>query len=165
MRFVPCSKIFILTAALILTNAPIGLARDFQSGDLTIRQPWSRATPKGAQVATGYLLVKNTGRDPDRFVGGSCDFAGRLEIHEMSVKNGVMTMRPVPKGLEIKPGASIELKPGSFHIMFTQLKHPLKRGDVVKATLTFEKAGDVPVDFVVEDFGAKSGGEDDMPMD
>jgi periplasmic copper chaperone A len=150
--------------ALLVANPRIGWARDFQLHNITVQNPWARATPKGAEVAGGYLRIKNTGQEPDKLVGGSCDFAGTVQVHEMATKDGIMTMRPLANGLEIKPGDVIELKPGSFHIMFTQLKKPLKKGDTATVTLKFEKAGDILVEFSVESIGAKAGGNGGMDM-
>jgi hypothetical protein len=100
------------------------------------------------------MKIKNTGTEPDRLVGGSTPVAGRFEIHETSMDKGVMKMRPLPSGLEIKPGETVELKPSSFHIMMMDLKQPIQRGKAFKASLTFEKAGEVDVDFAVETVGA-----------
>jgi copper(I)-binding protein len=72
--------------------------------------------------------------------------------------NGVMKMRAMPKGIELKPGQTVEFKPGSNHVMFVGLKQPLEKGGHVKATLQFEKAGKVDVDFPVEGIGAQTGG-------
>ncbi len=67
----------------------------------------------------------------------------------MRLENNVMTMRPVPGGLEIKPGQTVKLEPGGYHVMFMQLKEPLKQGEVLKGELTFEKAGTVAVEYKV----------------
>jgi copper(I)-binding protein len=140
-------------------------ARDFKVGAIEISEPWSRATPKGSSVAAGYMKITNTGTAPDRLVGGSADIAPKLEVHEMSMEGGVAKMRPVKGGLEIKPGETVELKPGSFHVMFMGLKKPLAAGDQVKAKLTFEKAGPVNVEYEVRALGASSGnGMGGMPM-
>jgi copper(I)-binding protein len=128
-------------------------AMSYKVGALQITQPWSRATPKGAEVAGAYFKITNTGTTPDRLVGGSSPVAGRFEIHEMSMDNGVMKMRPVPNGLEIKPGESVELKPGAYHVMMLDLKQPLNKGDHVKATLKFEKAGPVDIEYNVVGVG------------
>ena len=128
-------------------------ATSYKVGALQITQPWSRATPKGAEVAGAYFKVTNTGTTPDRLLGGSSPVAGRFEIHEMSMENGVMKMRPVPNGLEIKPGESVELKPGAYHVMMLDLKQPLNKGDHVKATLKFEKAGPVDIEYNVVGVG------------
>ena len=133
-------------------------AEDVTAGGLKISAPWARATPKGASVGGGYMKITNTGTAPDRLVGGSTDISSRFEIHEMSMDNGVMKMRPVANGIEIKPGQTVEFKPGGYHVMFVGLKGALDQGQHVKATLEFEKAGKVDVDFTVEGIGAQTGG-------
>jgi periplasmic copper chaperone A len=146
-----------LLIILLVANPRIGWARDFQLHDITIQNPWARATPKGAEVAGGYLRIKNTGQQPDKLVGGSCDFSDTVEVHEMATKDGVMTMRPLANGLQIKAGGVVDLNPGSLHLMFTKLKKPLKQGDTAKVTLKFEKAGDISVEFSVEGTTANPG--------
>lgn len=123
-------------------------------GDLTIVSPWTRATPGGAKIAGGYLKITNNGAAADRFVGATSEAADRVEVHEMSMSDGVMKMRPLPNGLEIKPGETVEFKSGGYHLMFMDLKQPLKQGDVLKAKLQFEKAGTVGVNFNVNALGA-----------
>ena len=124
-----------------------------QAGSLQITGAWARATPKGAQVGGGYLTITNTGSAPDRLVSGSSP-AGKFELHEMSMSGGVAKMRELTNGLEIKPGETLELKPGGNHIMFVGLKQPLERGKRFIATLQFEKAGKLDVEFKVEPIGA-----------
>ncbi len=145
-----------LAALALLLTATAAPALDYMAGPLKITQPWSRATPAGARVGGGYLVIENTGTAPDRLVAVSTAFAEATEIHEMALANGVMTMRELEKGLDIAPGARIEFKPGGFHIMFMGLKAPLKQGAPVKGTLRFEKAGTVEVEFSVEPVGAKA---------
>ncbi|MEN5084525.1 copper chaperone PCu(A)C [Bosea sp. TWI1241] len=148
-----------LLAALALTLAGgAALAHDYTVGPLKIGHPWTRATPAGAKVAGGYLSVRNTGADADRLVGATSEIAGRVEVHEMAVKDGVMTMRPLNDGLPVKAGETVELKPGGLHIMFLDLKRQLKEGEKVKGQLRFEKAGTVDVDFAVQSVGAREGG-------
>ena len=145
----------LLSAAffLVLVLLDTASAHDYTVGPLKIDHPWTRATPKGAAVAGGYLKITNTGSAPDRLIGGTVAVAGRFEMHEMAVVGGVMKMRPLPAGLEIKPGETVELKPGSFHLMFTELKQPVVQGKRVKGTLVFEKAGTVEVEYAVEAIG------------
>src|SRR5258708_22218021 len=76
----------------------------------------------------------------------------------MATKDGMMRMRALPAGLEIKPGETVEFKPGSYHIMFMNLKEPLEQGQRIKGTLTFEKAGPLDVEYVVEAVGAPASG-------
>jgi copper(I)-binding protein len=146
-----------LAAAIGLTaiaTSPV-LAQEYKAGAIKIEAPWIRATPVGAEVAGGYMKIENTGKEPDRLVGGSTEIAGKFQVHEMSMSGGVMKMRELDKGLEVKPGKSVELKPGSYHVMMLELKHPLKEGDKVKGTLVFEKAGAVDVEYAVRSMGAK----------
>ena len=105
----------------------------------------------------GYLKVTNTGAEADRLIGGSLPIAATtVEVHEMSMTDGVMRMRKLDKGLEIKPGQAVELKPGGYHIMFMGLREGLQQGQPVKGTLEFEKAGSVEVEYRVAPIGAQS---------
>jgi periplasmic copper chaperone A len=130
-----------------------------KAGSLTLEQPWSRATPGGAKVGGGYLRITNTGTVPDRLTGGSLSLASKVEVHEMRLEGDVMRMKPVEGGLEIKPGATVELKPGGLHLMFMDLKEPLKEGQVLKGTLTFEKAGPIEVEYTVRGMGGAAPAE------
>lgn len=139
-------------------------AEDVKVGALQISAPWARATPKGAAVGGGYLKITNTGDAPDRLTGGATSIAGRLEVHEMSMSGNTMKMRQLTNGLEIKPGQTVELKPGGVHIMFVGLKQQLQQGQHFKATLQFEKAGKVDVDFSIAGIGSTApDAHDNMP--
>ena len=129
----------------------------YKVGDLVVVSPWTRATPGGAKIAGGYLKITNNGKAADRLSGATTAGADRVEIHEMSMTDGVMKMRPLSDGLTIKPGETVELKPGGFHMMFMDIKQPLKQGDTLKATLMFEKAGKLDVSFSVNAIGAGAG--------
>lgn len=150
------TKSIFATVAISLSLGGAALAHDYKAGALKIDHPWSRATPGGAKVGGGYLVIENTGSAADKLVAVSAPaIAGRTEMHEMATTNGVMTMRPLDGGVEIAPGAKVEFKPGGYHIMFMELKQPLKQDERVKGTLTFEKAGTVEVEFKVEAVGAR----------
>jgi copper(I)-binding protein len=136
--------------------APAGEAR-ITHGDITISSVWARATPKGARVGGGYMTLTNQGSRPDRLIGATFEASKRVEIHEMAIVNDIMTMRELPDGLEIEPGGKVELKPGSYHIMFMGLKRQLKQGDKVDGTLVFKHAGTVKVTYGVKAMGAKMG--------
>ena len=133
-------------------------AADYDVGSIHITQPWARATPKGASSGAGYLTVTNTGSAPDRLTCAGTDAAAQCQIHTMSMENGVMKMRPLEGGLEIKPGETVTLKPGGDHMMFVKLKHPLETGKTVEATLQFENAGTVKVELPVVATGAAAPG-------
>lgn len=143
--------------ALSMTSLTAGIAAEaIQLGDLKIENAWTRATPPNAKVGGGYLTITNVGSAADRLVSGSSEIAGKVEFHDMKIENGVMKMRPLSDGLEIPPGESVKLAPGGMHVMFMKLTGPLKKGEMVKATLTFEKAGSVDVMFPIAAIGASS---------
>ncbi|MEM6846729.1 MAG: copper chaperone PCu(A)C [Pseudomonadota bacterium] len=137
-------------------------------GDLRIEASWTRATPPGARVGAGYLIITNTGEEPDVLVGGSAPFASFIEVHEMSVTDGTMRMRPIEGGLVIAPGVTETLQPGGNHVMFMGLIEGIEEGSPVVATLEFERAGTVELMFTpgpmgggspfVGDAGAHGGG-------
>jgi len=134
------------------------LALDYTLGTIQIGHPWSRATPASAPSAGGYMTLTNKGAEPDRLIAVESAAAGRVEIHEMSMDGSIMRMRQLEKGVVLAPGATVELKPGGYHVMFMQLKAPLQKGDRVPIVLVFEKAGRIPVDMQVEALGAAGPG-------
>ena len=151
---------FVLAALAAIVLSLPAFAHSYTLGTLKIGHPWARATPKGAAVGGGYLSVTNTGKEPDRLIGISSDVAGKAEIHEMKMDGGVMSMRPVTGGLVIKPGETVALKPGGYHVMFMGLKAPFVEGRSFKGTLVFEKAGKIDVDFKIDKLAAQAPNHD-----
>ena len=142
----------LITAALVVQGAAAD--REVRAGDLVIQQPWARATPGGAAVAGGYLVVVNHGQAPERLTGVSLEAAANAELHEMTSRDNVMQMRPTGP-LAIPAGGTLTLSPAGTHIMFTGLRRGFKKGETIPGTLTFEHAGPVPVVFAIEGIGAK----------
>lgn len=142
---------FALLAAALGSNAV--LADDYQVKSLRVSNPFTRATPPGARVAGAFMTIVNQGKEADRLVGISSPAAGLVEMHEMAMDAGVMKMRAV-KEIELKPGATVELRPGGYHVMLEDLKAPLKQGDEIPLLLHFEKAGTVQIKVSVEAMGA-----------
>lgn len=125
-------------------------------GDLTLTAPSIRAMVPGAQVAGGFLTIANDGKVPDKLVSITTTGVKRVEIHEMSMENQIMKMRKLDGGLDIPAGETVELKSGGYHLMFIQPETPYKEGDKVSATLEFEKAGKVNLEFQVTPQSGKS---------
>jgi copper(I)-binding protein len=147
-----------VTLFLAQVSAAPTFAADYDVGSIHIAQPWSRATPKGAKAGAGYMTITNKGTTLDKVSCVSDDASARCEIHSMTMEGGVMKMRPVEGGLEIKPGETITLAPMGFHVMFRDLKQPLEQGKTVKATLKFDKAGSVDVEYPILAVGATAPG-------
>lgn len=149
----------LVTLALVSSPA---MAGDVTLGDIVIHQPWSRATPGGAQVGGGYLTIENHGSAADRLTGGSFSASSGFELHSMTMDGGVMKMRPAGP-LEIPPGKSVTLDPSGLHIMFIGLKRGLNKGETVPGTLTFEYASTAKVDFAVGGIADKGPGGAEAP--
>jgi len=147
MKIVTRATVALFAVAL---SATLALAHGYKLGNLEIKHPWAKATVPGQPVAGGFLKVVNTGSEPDRLVKVTSDVSGNIQLHDMKVEDGVMKMGEVPGGIEVAPGATVELKPGGLHVMFMGIKAPFKEGETVKAVLTFEKAGDVAVEFKID---------------
>ena len=152
----PAAIFAALLAAAVWQGATV-YAHDYSVGAIKVGHPWARATPKGARIGAGYMTLTNTGTETDRLVGGSVVVSARLELHQMSMVDGIMKMRALPKGLEIKPGETVALKPGSYHAMLIDLKELLVEGLKVKGTLVFERAGTVDIEYKIEAMGAEEG--------
>ena len=104
----------------VIAGLFIAEAHEFKVGTLDIGHPWSRPTPKDATIAGGYLTITNKGKVADRLIGGASPAASQIEVHEMANVDGMTKTRALASGLEIKPGKTVELKPGA-------LSHPAAR--------------------------------------
>lgn len=132
-----------------LALLPAALAHEFTAGALEIGHPYAIETSAGVRSGAGYLSIANTGAEPDRLIAVRADFP-KVEIHAAETDAaGVARMTPV-EAVEIPPGATVELAPRGLHVMFMGLSEPLKAGGRFPATLVFEKAGEAPVEFVIE---------------
>jgi copper(I)-binding protein len=69
-------------------------------------------------------------------------------LHENVEENGVVSMRHLD-ALPIAAKESVALTPEKAHVMLMGLKAPLKKGEHISLTLTFEKAGEIKVDVPV----------------
>lgn len=145
-------RILLVLAALTLCAGSANAA-DYDVGSIHIANPWARVAPKGSKATAGYLTITNKGTAPDRLTCVSVAIAAKCEVHTMTMDGGVMQMRMMPDGLTIKPGETVEFKPGSFHLMLLDLKAPLEAGKTFKGTLKFEQAGTVDVDFTLTPIG------------
>jgi copper(I)-binding protein len=150
----PMTRLGTALCLVVALVSPTVAADSVKIGSLELSGLWTRATPPKAPSAGGYLTIVNTGKEADRLVAAASPMAGKADFHEMAMKDGVMTMRPLP-AIDIPAGGKVALGPDGLHIMFTALKADFKKGDMVPVTLTFEKAGKVDTALQVEGIGAK----------
>lgn len=141
--------------------ATSALARDHATHSLDIRQAWSRETAPGQSVAGGFVTITNRTGAVDRLLGGTSPIASEVQLHMMTMDGGVMRMRQVTTGIAVPAAGTLELKPGSYHIMFIGLKRPLRRGERIPVTLRFERAGRRSVRFAVQPVTATGPGGSD----
>lgn len=131
------------------------------SSAITVTSAWARPSIGMADAMAAYMVIANGGSAPDALIGAASDVAATVQMHETvavgaspgdsaamaggsPAAGGMMAMQPVSR-IELPAGATVELKSGGYHIMLTGLKEQLKAGDSFTLTLTFEKAGPLPV--------------------
>jgi copper(I)-binding protein len=119
-------------------------------GDLLISDASSRETPIAGGTGPGFMIIRNNGSADDRLISASSPATASVEIHEMSMADGQMTMRALPDGLLIPAGGSVELAPGGLHLMLIGVTDALAAGQTVPVELRFEKAGTVTVSLAVK---------------
>ncbi len=124
-----------VTVARIAIACGLMLASAFAHAQVTVSEPWIRATVGGQKVAGGYMQLKSA-RDT-ALVAASSPAAATVEVHEMAMVDNVMKMRAVQK-LDVPAGRTVELKPGGYHIMFIDIKEPMKVGAKIPLQLIFE---------------------------
>ena len=98
---------------------------------------WARASVPGQSVGAAYMTFISA--DDSTFVRAETPIASSVEIHSMTMDNGVMKMRMLPE-LPLKAGKEEKLAPGGFHLMLFDLKKQLKAGEQLELKLTFRDA-------------------------
>jgi copper(I)-binding protein/uncharacterized protein YcnI len=122
-----------------------------KAGDITVEQPFARATP--AKVGGVFLTLKNSGSAADKLLKAASPVAGNVELHTHIKDGDAMRMRAV-ENIPVPANGQTALEPGGYHIMLIGLKQALKEGGSFPLTLTFEKAGSVTVTVPVQKAGA-----------
>lgn len=164
IRFKFALLLMIGLGAATMTGPSRAQPHEFTSGALTIDRPWSRPTIGNAPNSAAYLKIINSGDTSDTLMGVKSDVASRVELHMVKMEGSVMRMRAVKGGIAVPANASVELKPGGFHIMLMGLSRKLTAGDTFDLTLQFERQGEVPVQVKVEKMGAMGGAMKDGAM-
>lgn len=107
---------------------------------------WMRQLPPGVVTTAAYVDLTST--EADRLVGAQAEIAKRVEVHETTMTDGVMSMRHIPE-VELPKDVTVSLKPKSKHLMVMNMNRIPQKDEVIPITLTFEKAGKITVNFVV----------------
>ncbi|CAN5277899.1 copper chaperone PCu(A)C [soil metagenome] len=138
----------VLLALAALTLAAPAFAGDYRVGGVEVRRPWTRPAQAGMN-GVGYLTLANIGKKPIKLASVESPAAKSVTVHQSSMANGVMSMRPVT-GLMIAPGAKVEFAPGGYHLMLLGLGSAQALGGKVPVTLVFEGGLKVKIDLSVE---------------
>lgn len=146
-------KRILLLVTLGLSSATGLAAHDLKAGDLHIIHPSIPDPLPLAKSAAGYMAIANDGDTPERLLAVRTPFAKVSTIHETIFgEDGVARMRPVID-LVIPPNDVLVLEPGGLHVMFMGLTGTAEEGDMIPATLIFQNAGEIALEFMVDPAG------------
>jgi copper(I)-binding protein len=138
---------------ILLVGLLAGATASAAEPTIKVEKAWARATTSAGATGVVYLSLADAGPAADRLIGIATPVAAHADMHIMVMEGNVMQMRPVD-AVDVKPGERIQFKPSGLHIMLTNLKQPLTRGERFPVTLDFEKAGKVDVEVLVLPIGA-----------
>lgn len=125
-------------------------AHEVTTETLVIDHPYALETPATAMSGAGYMTITNSGAEPDRLLAVRADFP-RVTLHGTETDTQGVTRMVSVEGIEIAPGRTVTLAPGGMHVMFMGLDgDPFEEGERIPATLVFERAGEIAVEFWVE---------------
>ena len=133
-------------------------AADRAKGEVTVHEPWARASAGRARAGAAYFTIANMGEKPDRLVAAASPVARPAQFHTHSMEDGIMKMRHV-MAVEVAPGEPTVFKPGGLHVMLMGLKAPLRKGESFPLSLTFERAGKIELRVMIQGVGAMGPGK------
>jgi copper(I)-binding protein len=143
-----------LLLAMLLMAALPAFAHSFEKGDLQIRHPWARATPPGTTVGVGYFEIRNNGAQPDRLLSATSPAAKRVEMHLTEHAGEIAKMRQL-RAFEVPARERLTLEPNGAHLMLVDVVQPLKKGERFPMKLRFEHAGEIDIEFEVQEMGSR----------
>lgn len=137
-------KTVVTLSALLLSVASLA--------DIHIENPRSRITAPTVKRGGAFMNIKNDGKTDDVLIAASTPRSSKTELHNTTIdENGVMKMREMENGIPVPAGQTVELKPGSLHVMFMDLHEPFVEGQTYPLTLKFKNAGEKTVTVTVKD--------------
>ncbi|MFV0474694.1 MAG: copper chaperone PCu(A)C [Pikeienuella sp.] len=145
---------FALPLTLLASTAAAEDCPSWALGDLSVSGAWARATVGQDRPGGFYAEIVNAGAESDALVAISTPAAGMSMLHETVIKDGVASMGHVT-AIPVPAGGSAALAPGGYHGMLMKLNAPLKEGELIPLTLTFEKAGEVVIDVAIAAMNAE----------
>jgi copper(I)-binding protein len=144
------SLIYLAVMSFLVSPA---LAADAKVGTIEVDVPFARASPAIANAGAGFMVLRNNGKEADRLKSAKAEISKKVELHNV-VREGEMSKMTPVEHIDLPAGSVVELKPGSYHVMFLGLHQPLAEGGNFPLTLHFEKAGPVTVNVPIKGMGA-----------
>ncbi len=145
-----------LLFGLALGLAAPSLAHEYKAGALLVDYPVLRVASPVSKTGAGFMTITNGGKSADRLLSVTTTASNRSDLHGTVNRSGVMQMRAQAGGVPIPAGGKVAFAPGGLHVMFIGLKAAITPGQMIKARLTFERAGAVDVAFKAETAAATS---------
>ena len=142
--------IIIAILGTLLTEIPSAFAEKNTFKTLVIQNVWIKDNPYNHPRTAGYLTIHNKSNSDTKLIAVSSSIAEKIEIHQMSMDNDIMKMRPLKDGLIIPANTITYLKPGDFHLMFFGLKKQMIPMEIHLINLTFQSLGTMAVHALVK---------------
>jgi len=95
-------------------------------------------------VSAAYFVIVNEGGEDDSLTGVSSNAARDVSLHQTRYKGDIAEMVMIQE-IVIPAGKSIELRPGSYHVMLVGVKQDMVAGETIELILRFKKSGEIPV--------------------
>ncbi|MGB4065441.1 MAG: copper chaperone PCu(A)C [Azonexus sp.] len=134
-------QLSLLAASLMFSAGVLAGAAD----NVSVQDPYVRLAPPNAPATGAFMVIKNNGDKDVKVIKADNPISKVTELHTHINDGGVMKMRPVPS-IEVKAKGEAVLKPGGLHVMMIDIKAPMKEGDVVPITLSFDDGSTKQVD-------------------
>jgi copper(I)-binding protein len=138
-----------LLSLTIIVGAAILMTACSAQQELSVSEVWAR--PGIAEGNTGvFFIIDNPTGQADRLLLADSDVAQAVELHKTTMADGVMQMTP-QEFVEVPAGEQVVFQPGDLHVMLINLLSQLDVGDSFELTLSFENAGEIPLEVTVRE--------------
>jgi periplasmic copper chaperone A len=125
-----------LTLILIFSLSWLIAPNLYANPAVNIADAWVRAMPPNMTLTAAYMQLHNSSDEDIAIIGGSSNAFAQFELHK-TIFEGEFAKMVAQSEINIPAHATVELKPGDFHIMLIDRQIPLNIGDVVEITLQF----------------------------
>ena len=137
------------TVISLLVTGLLLISTQLFASPLIVEDLYIRATPPNSKNSAAFMVIKNADKKEIKLLAAGSKIADRVELHHHVMEDGLMKMRQVEE-IIIKAGSSVTLQPGGYHVMFFNLKQPLKEGQSISLSLTFDNGEQLTVDAPVQ---------------